>query len=54
MLQICVLDIESAFKIANVARHKQKITPIKDEPWAKVFYLWGPVGELLHVTQLGD
>ena len=26
-------------KKVNAARHKQKITPIKDEPWAKVFYL---------------
>ena len=54
MLQICVLDIESTFNIENVARHTQKITPVKDEPWAKVFYLWGPVGELLHVTQLDN
>ena len=39
MLQICVLDIDLAFKKVNAARHKQKMTPIKDEPWAKVFYL---------------
>ena len=53
MLQLCVKDIESAFQLASSARHKQKITPVQNEPWGKVFYLWGPVGELWHVTQLG-
>jgi hypothetical protein len=53
MLQVCVLDISAAFQCANLARHKTKITQIKTESWGQVFYLWGPVGELLHVTQLG-
>jgi catechol 2,3-dioxygenase-like lactoylglutathione lyase family enzyme len=53
MLQICVLNIESAFQKASSARHKVKITPIETQPWGKVFYVWGPAGELLHVTQLG-
>lgn len=54
MLQICVLDISAAFQQANVARHKTKISQIKAEPWGQVFYLWGPTGELLHFTQLGN
>ena len=52
MLQLCVLDIEVAFELAENARHKGKITPIQDERWGRVFYVWGPSGELLHVTQL--
>ena len=52
MFQMCVVDIESTFKVANSARHKQKITAIENERWGKVFYLWGPSGELWHVTQL--
>jgi hypothetical protein len=52
MLQICVVDISAAFECANSARHKTKISGINTEPWGQVFYIWGPVGELLHVTQL--
>lgn len=52
MLQLCVLDIDVAFIKADSARHKRKITSIQSEPWGKVFYLWGPAGELWHVTQL--
>lgn len=52
MFQLCVSDIDSALEIAGLARHKQKITAIQNEPWGKVFYLWGPSGELWHVTQL--
>lgn len=52
MLQLCVVDIENAYEAALAAQYKQKITPIQQEPWGKVFYLWGPSGELWHVTQL--
>ena len=52
MLQVCVSDIEAAFSLCSRAQHKTKITPIQSESWGKVFYLWGPIGELLHVTQL--
>jgi hypothetical protein len=51
MLQLCVLDIESAFKKAESSRNKRKITPIQQESWGQVFYVWGPSGELWHVTQ---
>ena len=52
MLQLCVLDIDAAHARSKDARHKLKITDVKQEPWGKVFYLWGPSGELLHITQL--
>lgn len=52
MLQICVEDIESAFGLCSASKHKTKISPVQNEPWGRVFYLWGPVGELLHITQL--
>ncbi|MBE1300512.1 MAG: lactoylglutathione lyase [Alteromonadaceae bacterium] len=52
MLQICVTDIQQAFEICSEAQHKTKITPVQHERWGKVFYLWGPSGELLHITEL--
>lgn len=52
MLQICVKNIEAAFASCNDAKHKAKISQITQEDWGKVFYLWGPSGELLHMTEL--
>ncbi|OFC70026.1 lactoylglutathione lyase [Alteromonas confluentis] len=52
MLQICVTNIEDAFTVCSASQHKQRISPISEEPWGKVFYLWGPSGELLHITEL--
>jgi hypothetical protein len=49
-----MLDIYDAHELCSRSKHKTKITPIQQEPWGKVFYLWGPVGELLHITQLGS
>ena len=54
MLQICVEDIEEAHELCLKSEHKEKISPISDERWGRVFYLWGPSGELLHVTQLAQ
>lgn len=54
MLQICVADIDEAFELCSNSEYKTKITPVQQESWGKVFYLWGPVGELLHITQLGS
>ncbi|MGP9687994.1 hypothetical protein ACT3TH_02415 [Psychrobacter sp. AOP22-C1-C5] len=51
MLQICVLDIEEAFNVCSSSKHKTRITPIEQKAWGKVFYLWGPAGELLHITE---
>lgn len=52
MFQLIVLDIDTAFAMANKSEHKTKITPIRQERWGKVFYLTGPSGELWHVTEL--
>tara|TARA_Y100001968_G_C19152140_1_gene616700 strand:+ start:327 stop:668 length:342 start_codon:yes stop_codon:yes gene_type:complete len=52
MLQVCVSDIVQAHKLCSGSIHKQKISDISSETWGKVFYLWGPSGELLHITQL--
>lgn len=52
MLQVCVSDICSAFDLCSKAKYKTKITPVQQESWGKVFYVWGPAGELLHITEL--
>ena len=54
MLQVCVSDIEEAFNVCSSSEHKTRITPIQQEAWGKVFYLWGPAGELLHITELSS
>jgi hypothetical protein len=53
MLQLIVLDIQEAFvTISSIKGFDIKYQPIKTEPWGKVIYLWGPSGELWHVTEL--
>ena len=52
MLQICVEDIQEAHSRSSNSVHKTKISAITNESWGKVFYLWGPSGELLHITEL--
>ncbi|MDO6569203.1 lactoylglutathione lyase [Alteromonas sp. 1_MG-2023] len=52
MLQICVTDIDAAHALCTKAVDKLKISEVTHEPWGKVFYLWGPSGELLHMTEL--
>lgn len=54
MLQICVTDIQTAYQKCLISPHKTKIAPIQNVPWGEVFFVWGPAGELLHVTQLND
>ena len=54
MLQVCVSDIEEAFNVCSSSAHKTRIVPIQPEAWGKVFYLWGPAGELLHITELSS
>lgn len=52
MLQISVVDINEAYEtIANLHGFNCKFDPIKNERWGKVIYLWGPSGELLHITE---
>ena len=54
MLQICVADIQDAFDLCSRSLHKMKISSIEQQHWGSVFYLWGPSGELLHITELGS
>ncbi|MAD15704.1 MAG: lactoylglutathione lyase [Alteromonadaceae bacterium] len=53
MMQLIVKDINAAYKqIQNMGDLAVKYEPIKHEPWGKVIYLWGPAGELWHITEL--
>lgn len=53
MLQLIVADIEEAFaRISGISDMEIRYQPIKQESWGKVIYLWGPAGELWHITQL--
>ncbi|MGQ8367262.1 VOC family protein [Glaciecola sp. 1036] len=53
MFQLIVNDIEDAFAtISNNCDSGVKYSEINHERWGKVFYLWGPSGELWHVTEL--
>ena len=55
MLQLIVLDINDVFnQISNIKGFDIRYEPIKSEPWGKVIYLWGPSGELWHITKLND
>ena len=52
MLQLAVKDIQEAFElISSIKGFNIKFEPIKNEPWGKVVYLWGPSGELWHITE---
>lgn len=53
MMQLIVKDINAAYEqIQNMGELAVKHEPIKQEPWGKVIYLWGPAGELWHITEL--
>ena len=53
MFQLVVSNIDEALeKISSIKISGVRYEPIKNERWGKVIYLWGPSGELLHVTQL--
>jgi catechol 2,3-dioxygenase-like lactoylglutathione lyase family enzyme len=53
MLQLIVPNIDAAFSvISGIEGINFRFEPIKKERWGKVVYLWGPAGELWHVTEL--
>jgi hypothetical protein len=55
MLQLIVADIKEAFAlISSLQGFDIRYRPIQQEHWGKVIYLWGPAGELWHVTQLNQ
>jgi hypothetical protein len=52
MLQLSVVSIDDAYDvISHLEGFGINYEPIKIEHWGKVNYLWGPSGELLHVTE---
>lgn len=52
VLQLGVECIEDAQRrLALVSSFGVKFSDIKDEPWGKVIYLWGPSGELWQLTE---
>jgi hypothetical protein len=54
MLQLIVPNIDEAFSmISRIQGVDFRFEPIKIERWGKVIYVWGPAGELWHVTELG-
>ncbi len=55
MFQLCVPNIETAFKkINSIKGFDIKYRPIVEESWGKVVYLWGPSGELWHITEFSN
>jgi predicted lactoylglutathione lyase len=53
MMQLIVKDINAALKqIESMGELVDKYEPIQQETWGKVIYLWGPAGELWHITEL--
>ena len=53
MLQLLVPNIKDAYNhISTIKDFNIKHTEIKKEPWGDVIYLWGPSGELWHITEL--
>ena len=55
MFQLSVPNIDEAFKvISSIEGFNIRYEPIKQERWGKVVYLWGPSGELWHVTEFNS
>ena len=53
MLQLVVENIDEAYKVVSgIEGYDVRYSPIKQESWGKVIYLWGPSGELWHITEL--
>jgi len=53
MLQLIVSNIEEANAVLSSIRgHDFRFSPVKEEGWGKVIYMWGPSGELWHITEL--
>ena len=52
IMEEIVDDIDDAFAQIKRLPMPARYEPIRQEPWGKVIYLWGPAGELLHITEL--
>ncbi|WP_444998282.1 VOC family protein [Aliikangiella sp. IMCC44359] len=52
MIQLSVLDIEQVHsKLQSLSEFNIRFKPPKNKAWGKVIYLWGPSGELWHITE---
>ncbi len=53
MFQLSVPNIEDAqITLQNVDGFNIKYEPVKVDRWGKVVYIWGPSGEMWHITEL--
>ena len=55
MLQLIVKDLDEVFELLSTMEGLNiKHSPITEERWGSVVYLWGPSGELWHITELKE
>lgn len=55
MFQLIVSDIDEAYEVVSqITDSDARHSAIKQEHWGQVIYLWGPSGELWHVTELNS
>ena len=55
MLQLSVIDIQDVYNdIKKLDGFDVKFEGIKRERWGNVIYLWGPSGELWHITEFNE
>lgn len=55
MILLSVVDIQKVLPVLeSMHEFRPKYDPIVEQPWGKVIALWGPSGELWHITQFND
>ena len=55
MLHLTVDDInEFSALLATKENENTRFNPVEDVPWGKVLYMWGPAGELWHITEFAS
>lgn len=55
MLQLAIRNIDDALEsIEKIKGFDFKYEGVNEERWGKVIYLWGPSGEMWHVTELNE
>ncbi len=53
MQQLIVIDLDAIeAQLMAITDIEIRFEPIRQEPWGRVIYLWGPAGELWHLTEL--
>jgi predicted lactoylglutathione lyase len=52
MMQLAVKSVETVHQsLSEIKRFEIKFKPPESVPWGRVLYLWGPAGELWHITE---